>query len=194
MLWLQIFSFCLSYQQSMLFFWLLVQLDVLKIRWWPHAVTSFISRMKSNFSFLALSFTTTGSSVLEKPEVRKRKFLISFWSLFTNLEFPTWTFLTIFKLLPKLFTKANFWSYFWSYFSKELVQVSIPEIHARFEFRSFHQNDFIGYSNESMLVTDVGDQMCWWPIQNVGDRFEQHNEKSRQHNDSANNISNQSPS
>ena len=50
-----------------------------------------------------------------------------------------------------------------------------------------------------MLVTDVGDQ-C------VGDMFEmlvtdlihwkyhQHNEKSRQHNDSATNISNQSPS
>ena len=57
-----------------------------------------------------------------------------------------------------------------------------------------------------MLVTDVGDQMCWWQVWDVGDRFimlvtylihwenHQHNEKSRQHNESATNISNQSPS
>ena len=48
----------------------------------------------------------------------------------------------------------------------------------------------------SMLVTDVGDQMCWWQFWDVGDRFgmlvidlihrknHQHNEKRRQHNDS----------
>ena len=44
-----------------------------------------------------------------------------------------------------------------------------------------------------MLVTDVGDQMCWWQVWDVCDRFRmlvtdlihQHNEKSRQHNDSA---------
>ena len=58
----------------------------------------------------------------------------------------------------------------------------------------------------SMLVTDVGDQMCWWQVWDVGDRFRmlvtdlihwenhQHNAKSRQHNDSATNIWNQSPS
>ena len=58
----------------------------------------------------------------------------------------------------------------------------------------------------SMLVTDVGDQMCWWQVWDVGDGFRmlvtelihwenhQHNEKSRQHNDSATNIWNQSPS
>ena len=41
----------------------------------------------------------------------------------------------------------------------------------------------------SMLVTDVVDQMIWWQVLDVGDRFNklrnhQHNEKSRQHNDS----------
>ena len=57
-----------------------------------------------------------------------------------------------------------------------------------------------------MLVTAVGDQMCWWQVWDVGDRFRmlvaylihwknhQHNEKSHQHNDSATNIWNQSPS
>ena len=56
-----------------------------------------------------------------------------------------------------------------------------------------------------MLVTDVGDQMCWWQV-DVNDRFRmlvtdlihwenhQHNEKSRQHHDSATNIWNHSPS
>ena len=51
-----------------------------------------------------------------------------------------------------------------------------------------------------MLVTDVEDQMCWWQVWDVGDRFRmlvtdlihwenrQHNEKSRQHNDSVTNI------
>jgi len=38
----------------------------------------------------------------------------------------------------------------------------------------------------SMLVTDVGDQMCWWQVWDV--------RESRQHNDSATNIWNQSPS
>ena len=54
-----------------------------------------------------------------------------------------------------------------------------------------------------MLVTSL---RCWWPVQDVGDRFRmlvtdlihwenhQHHEKSLQHNDSATNISNQSPS
>ena len=58
----------------------------------------------------------------------------------------------------------------------------------------------------SMLVTDIGDQMCWWQVWDDGDRFRmlvtdlihwenhQHNEKSRQHNDSGTNIWNQSPS
>ena len=58
----------------------------------------------------------------------------------------------------------------------------------------------------SMLVTDVWDQMCWWQVWDVDDWFRilitdsihwenhQHNEKSRQHNDSATSISNQSPS
>ena len=47
----------------------------------------------------------------------------------------------------------------------------------------------------SMLLTDVG-EMCWWQVWDVVDRFNihQHNEKSRQHNDSATNIWNQSPS
>ena len=52
----------------------------------------------------------------------------------------------------------------------------------------------------SMLVTDVGDQIWWWHVLDVGDRFrmlvtdlihwenQQHNEKSRQHNDSATDI------
>ena len=58
----------------------------------------------------------------------------------------------------------------------------------------------------SMLMTDFGDQMCWWQIRDDGDRFRmlvtdsihwenhQHNEKGRQHNDSAANIWNQSSS
>ena len=57
----------------------------------------------------------------------------------------------------------------------------------------------------SMLVTDVGDQMCCWQVLDVGDRFgmlvidliywenRQHNEKSREYIDSATNIWNQSP-
>ena len=57
----------------------------------------------------------------------------------------------------------------------------------------------------SMMVTDVGDQRCWWQVWDVCDRFSvlvtdlihsenrQHNEKSRQQYDSATNISNQSP-
>ena len=49
----------------------------------------------------------------------------------------------------------------------------------------------------SMLVTDAGNQMCWWQVLDVGDRFRmlenhQHNQISRQHNDSATNISNRS--
>ena len=57
----------------------------------------------------------------------------------------------------------------------------------------------------SMLVTDVGDQMCWWQAWDVGYRFRifvidlkhwenrQHNGKRRQHNGSSTNISKQSP-
>ena len=57
-----------------------------------------------------------------------------------------------------------------------------------------------------MLVTDVGDQMCWLQVLDVGDRFRmlvidlihweihQHNEKGYQRNDSVTNIWNQSPS
>jgi len=53
------------------------------------------------------------------------------------------------------------------------------------------------------FVTDVGDQMFWWQVWDVGDRFgmlmtallhlenHQDNEKSCQHNDSTTNISNQ---
>ena len=53
-----------------------------------------------------------------------------------------------------------------------------------------------------MLVTDVGDEMCW----DIGDRFRmlatdfihgknhQHNEKSRQHIGTVTNIKDQSPS
>ena len=53
-----------------------------------------------------------------------------------------------------------------------------------------------------MLMTDVGDQMCWWQVWDIGDRFRmlvtdlihwinhQHNAKSRQHIDSVANISN----
>ena len=57
-----------------------------------------------------------------------------------------------------------------------------------------------------ILVTDVGDQLCRWLAWDFGDRFSmlvtdikhwenhQYNEKSRQHNDSATNNWNQSPS
>ena len=53
------------------------------------------------------------------------------------------------------------------------------------------------YKVSSILVTDDGDQTCWWQVLDVGDRFRmlmtdlirrenhQNNEKSRQHNDSA---------
>ena len=50
----------------------------------------------------------------------------------------------------------------------------------------------------SMLVTDVGDQMCWWQVWDVSDRFGMlmtnfiHCE-NRQHNDSVTNIWNRSP-
>ena len=56
-----------------------------------------------------------------------------------------------------------------------------------------------------MLLTDVGNQMCWWQVRDISDRFRmlmtdlihreshQHSEKNRQDNDSAANIRNQSP-
>ena len=56
-----------------------------------------------------------------------------------------------------------------------------------------------------MLVTDVGDKMCWRQVEDVGYRFKMlvadllqsknhdHNEKSHKHNDSVTNILNRSP-
>ena len=97
---------------------------------------------------------------------------------------------------------------------------SIRIIPYRFLFQSSHLFDKVSnhacknnrtwpksviYENEmvtSMLVTDVGDQICWWQVWDVSSRFRmlatdlinwenhQHNEKSRQHNSSATNISN----
>ena len=57
-----------------------------------------------------------------------------------------------------------------------------------------------------MLMTGVGEQICWWQVWDVGDRYRmlmtglmhwkshQDNEKNRQHHDRSTNISNRSPS
>jgi len=73
-------------------------------------------------------------------------------------------------------------------------------------FILFQPSPLSHFGVRSMLVADVGDQMRWWQVWDVGDRFRmlvtdlihwenhKHNEKRRQHNDSATNIWNKSPS
>ena len=36
------------------------------------------------------------------------------------------------------------------------------------------KHDLVIISVASMLVTDVGDEMCWWQIWDVGDQFNDH--------------------
>ena len=55
-------------------------------------------------------------------------------------------------------------------------------------------NDVVdGWLRPNVLMTSL---RCWWPIQDVDDQLknQQHNEKSRQHNNSTIKISNQSSS
>ena len=88
-----------------------------------------------------------------------------------------------------------------------LLKKACHLIRAELLFKSFLNVEFVGIILvTAMLMTDVGYQMCCWQVWDVGDRFRmlvtdfihcenyKHNEKSRQHNDSATNISNRSPS
>ena len=53
------------------------------------------------------------------------------------------------------------------------------EIFLKWAFKSANQIQMV----TSMLVTDVGDEMCWWQVWDVGDRFKNH-----QHNKKVANI------
>ena len=62
-------------------------------------------------------------------------------------------------------------------------------------YQKIKTSDLISWKNRGYIDVGDGCWRCWWPIQGVCDRFNhQHNEKTRQHNDYATNIWNQSPS
>ena len=135
------------------------------------------------------------------------------WNSFYSMIFPN-TKITSFSITTRTekwkFLKTSFEFVFWwisNLLSVKVQSSNLYQYNSTSEISSSRKCPVIAILTvASMLMTDVGNQMYWWQVWDVGDRFRmlvtdlihrenhQHNEKSRQHNDSATNIWNQSPS